>query len=142
MNISYDDPFNLKDPRSFRASLGFLLPNYDAQLIEKFKKLHYEWRSLPAAKALKGDFTYRNEASLAFGMQRFLPTCLNYVMRNARRLKKVMAERTGTIEVVQGKTISYYLMMEKQKDFYLTSKGQPELKDEGKFTTMYYKKHE
>ena len=51
MTITYDDPFNLKDPRSFRASLGFLLPTYDADLFAKFKKLHYEWKSLPKAGA-------------------------------------------------------------------------------------------
>ena len=82
MTITYDDPFNLKDPRTFRASLGFLLPKYDAELLAKFKKLHYEWKSLPAVGSLYGQFPYRNAASLAFGSTRFLPTCLTYLMRN------------------------------------------------------------
>jgi hypothetical protein len=67
MNITYDDAFNLTDPRTFRASLGFLLKDYDPALIEKFKKLHYEWKSLPSVPALTGQFPYRNEASLSFG---------------------------------------------------------------------------
>ena len=113
MNITYDDAFNLKDPRTFRASLGFLLKEYAPALIEKFKKLHYEWKSLPSAVALSGSFPYRNEASLSFGNQRFLPTCLTYVMRNSRRLKNVMKERVGTIEVIENKTITYYLIIEK-----------------------------
>ncbi len=53
-----------------------------------------------------------------------------------------MRERIGTIEMIENKTISYYLIVEKQKDFFLTSKPQPELKNEGKFTSMYYKKND
>jgi hypothetical protein len=90
MTITYDDPFNLKDPRSFRASLGFLLPTYDGELFAKFKKLHYEWKNLPKAGALYGEFPYRNSASLSFGATRFLPTCLTYILRNSRRLKHVL----------------------------------------------------
>ena len=47
MTITYDDPFNLKDARGFRASIGFLLQDFDSALINQFKKLHYEWKSLP-----------------------------------------------------------------------------------------------
>lgn len=43
MTISYDDPFNLKDARGFRASIGFLMKDYDKTLFDKFKALHYEW---------------------------------------------------------------------------------------------------
>ena len=113
MTITYDDVFNLKDPRSFRASLGFLLKDYDAVLIAKFKKLHYDWRSLPEVKSLSGEFPYRNTASLAFGSTRFLPACLTYIMRNARRMKNVLTERSGTIEVIENGMIRYYLIIEK-----------------------------
>ncbi len=82
MTISYDDPFNVKDARTYRASLGFLLQDYDGALFEKFKKLHYQWRSLPQVDSLSGEFPYRNAASLQFGATRFLPTCLTYIMRN------------------------------------------------------------
>ena len=54
MTITYDDPFNLVDPRTYRASLGFLLPTYDAALFAKFKTLHYDWVSLPSVKTLYG----------------------------------------------------------------------------------------
>lgn len=142
MTITYDDPFNLRDPRSFRASLGFLLKDYDAALIEKFKKLHYEWRQLPSVKALAADFPYRNAASLTYGSTRFLPTCFTYLMRHQRRLKNVFQEKSGTIEVLEGKTINYYLVMEKQKEFSLSTKDQPALKNDNKFTSVYYKKNE
>jgi hypothetical protein len=33
-------------------------------------------------------------------------------------------------------------MTEKQRDFFLTTKGQPELKNEDKFTSVYYKKND
>ena len=140
MTITYDDPFNLTEARAFRASLGFLLKEYDAQLIEKFKKLHYEWKSLPSVASLSGDFPYRNEASLSFGTTRFLPTCLNYILRNSRRLKKVLQEKAGTIEVIENNNIAYYLVIEKQKEFHLSSFKQPELKNEDKLTTVFYNK--
>lgn len=60
MTITYDDPFNLVDPRSYRASLGFILTDFDQNKIDEFKKLHYEWTSLPQAKALHGVFPFRN----------------------------------------------------------------------------------
>lgn len=145
MTITYDDPFNLKDARSFRASLGFLLPTYDAELFAKFKKLHYEWKSLPKAGALYGQFPYRNAASMTFGSTRFLPTCLTYLFRNQRRFKHLLqpdSPKSGTIEVIEGGLIKYYLMTEKQRDFFLTTKGQPELKNEDKFTSVYYKKND
>lgn len=41
MTITYDDPFNLKDARSYRASLGFLMEDYDKTTIEKFEKIGY-----------------------------------------------------------------------------------------------------
>ena len=141
MTITYDDPFNLKDPRTFRASLGFLLPTYDAALFDKFKKLHYEWRSLPQVKTLYGEFPYRNAASIQFGSTRFLPTCLTYIWRNSRRLKNVIdGNLCGTIEIIENRTIKYHLVIEKQKEFFLTSKESPELKDDNKFTSIYYKK--
>jgi hypothetical protein len=90
MTITYDDPFNLKDPRTFRASLGFFFTKYDADLFAKFKKLQYTWKELPKAGALYGEFPYRNAASLSFGSTRFLPTCLTYIMRNQRRFKTVL----------------------------------------------------
>jgi hypothetical protein len=90
MTITYDDPFNLKDPRTFRASLGFFFTKYDADLFAKFKKLHYTWKELPKAGALYGEFPYRNAASLSFGSTRFLPTCLTYIMRNQRRFKTLL----------------------------------------------------
>lgn len=121
MTITYDDPFNLKDARSFRASIGFLLKEYDAKVIESFKKLHYEWRSLPEVKSLSGEFPYRNSASLSFGSTRFLPTCLTYIYRNSRRLKGQVQNLSSTIEVVDGGMIRYYLVIEKPKEFYLTS---------------------
>jgi len=113
MTIAYDDPFNLLDPRSYRASLGFLLTEYDGQLIEKFKKMHYEWRSLPPVKAITGQFPYRNSASLAFGATRFLPACLTYIFRNQKRLKGAFDIKSGTIEVIENGMIKYYLVMEK-----------------------------
>jgi hypothetical protein len=145
MTITYDDPFNLKDPRTFRASLGFLLPKYDAELFAKFKKIHYEWKSLPAAGALYGQFPYRNAASLAFGSTRFLPTCLTYLMRNQRKYKNFLngeAQKSGTIEIIENGMIKYYLITDKQKEFFLTTKPQPELKNEDKFTSVYYKKND
>jgi len=143
MTITYDDPFNLVDPRTFRASLGFLLPTYDADLLAKFKKLHYTWKSLPSAGALYGEFPYRNAASLSFGSTRFLPTCLTHLMRNQRRYRQVLqgeAPKSGTIEVIENGVIKYYLIIEKQKEFVLTTMKQPELKNEDKFTSIYYKK--
>ena len=141
MTITYDDPFNLKDPRTYRASLGFLLPNHDAALFEKFKKLHYEWKSLPSVKSLSGQFPYRNAASISFGATRFLPTCLTYMMRNQRRLKNVIdGNLCGTIEVIENRTITYYLVIEKQKEFYLTTHPDPDIKDDSRFTSVYYKK--
>jgi hypothetical protein len=146
MTITYDDPFNLKDARSYRASLGFLLPSYDPDLIKKFQKLHYQWKSLPKAKSLYGTFPYRNAASLSFGATRFLPTCLNYLMRNQRRFKDILngdTPKAGTIEVIEnGNVIRYYLVIEMHREFMLTTKGQPELKNEGKFTSIYYKKND
>ncbi len=82
MTISYDDPFNLMDPRSYRASIGFLMKDYDKSLFDKFKALHYEWKSLPQVASLSGEFPYRNTASLTFGSTRFLPSCLTYIYRN------------------------------------------------------------
>ena len=114
MTITYDDPFNLVDPRTYRASLGFLLPKYDADLFEKFKKLHYTWVSLPSVKTLHGVFPYRNAASLSFGSTRFLPSCLTYLYRNQRRLKSVLdGSLCGTIEIIENKIIKYYLVIEK-----------------------------
>lgn len=121
MTITYDDPFNLKDARSFRTSIGFLVKEYDPKLIESFKKLHYEWRMLPQVQSLSGELPYRNAASLTFGMSRFLPTCLTYIYRNARKLKGAVQNLSSTIEVVDGGMIRYYLIIEKPKEFYLTS---------------------
>lgn len=90
MTIAYDDPFNLRDPRSYRASLGFLLPHYDSNLVEKFKKLHYQWTSVPQCEALCGNFPYRNAASLSFASTRFLPACLTYILRNRKTMKKAL----------------------------------------------------
>lgn len=140
MIISYDDPFNVKDPRTYRASLGFLLKDYDGELFEKFKKLHYQWRSLPSVDSLYGEFPYRNAASTQFGATRFLPTCLTYIMRNSRRLKKVVRETSGTIEIIEGNLLRYYLVIEKPEEFHLTTHAQPEVKAADKFTSVYYKK--
>lgn len=76
MTIAYDDPFNLIDPRTYRASLGFLFENYDKPTFDKFEKLGYQWRKLQPTKSLCGSFPYRNKSSLAFGQSRFLPSCL------------------------------------------------------------------
>lgn len=122
MTITYDDPFNLKDPRTFRASIGFLLQEYDPALFAKFKQLHYEWKSLPSVPSLSGEFPYRNTASLTFGNTRFLPTCLTYIMRNQRRLKNVLQHKCGTIELIDGGVINYYLVIDKQKEFFLSTK--------------------
>ena len=54
MIITYDDPFNLKDPRAYRASMGFLMKEKDNAIIEQFKKLHYDWTYLPEVDALYG----------------------------------------------------------------------------------------
>lgn len=37
--------------------------------------------------------------------------------------------------------IRYYLVTEKQNEFYLTTHAQPELKNENKYTSVYYKKN-
>lgn len=34
MSIQYDDPYNLKEPDQFRASLGILLEIYDSTIID------------------------------------------------------------------------------------------------------------
>ena len=46
----------------------------------------------------------------------------------------------GTIELIENKTIKYFLVIEKQKEFYLTTKEEPEIKNGNKFTNIYYKK--
>jgi hypothetical protein len=143
MTIIYDDPFNLRDARTFRASIGFLLKDYDKVLFDKFKALHYEWKSLPSGvNTLSGEFPYRNAASLSFGQQRFLPTCLTYIFRNQRKYKGLLSTMggTGTIEVIENGMIRYYLVTERQREFNLTTRPQPMLKNENKFTSVYYNK--
>jgi hypothetical protein len=39
MTISYDDPYNLIESNAFRASIGFLLKNYDAKVLEHFRDI-------------------------------------------------------------------------------------------------------
>lgn len=90
LTITYDDPFNLKDARAYRASLGFLFSEFDKNLFEKFKKLGYQWTSLPESDALCGVFPYRNKVSLAFGATRFLPACLTYLFRNQKAKKEIL----------------------------------------------------
>ena len=124
MNISYDDPFNLKDPRAFRASLGFFIRDFDQKLVDEFKKVHYQWTSLPETPALCGEFPYRNKASLTFGgATRFLPACLNYILRNMKRLKESLQKKAGTVEVIEGNTIKYYMVLDHHQEFFLTTKA-------------------
>eukprot|EP00347_Sterkiella_histriomuscorum_P011331 403372860 len=142
MTMVYDDPFNLIDARSYRASIGFLLDQYDRETIAKFEKLGYQTTVLKESNSMYGSFPYRNKSSLAFGATRFLPSCLQYLLRNERSMKEVMKnmdQTTGTIEIIDGKTIRYYLPVEHQQDFYLTTKEQPPAKKPNKYTNLYYK---
>lgn len=52
-----------------------------------------------------------------------------------------MGQRAGTIEVFEGKNIKYYMVIEKANEFYLTTKGQPQVKNKDKYTNLYYKKN-
>jgi hypothetical protein len=102
MTISYDDPLNLKDARGYRASLGFIMEDFDMLLYERFKKVGYLWTSLPATKGLYGEMTYRNASSVAFGYTRFIPSAITYMMRNQKRMKEVLAKlkRFNMIEII------------------------------------------
>ena len=141
LTLTYDDPFNLKDPRAFRASLGFFFAELpEAKLLDEFKKLHYEWRALPQAKALYGEFPYRNASSMAFGATRFLPACLTYILRN-KKIKDICSAKAGTVELISDGRIKYYMVLEKQECFYLTTKEQGDVKNEDKYTNLYYKKN-
>ena len=145
LTIVYDDPFNLVDPRFYRASLGFLLESADKNLIDKFGKMGYTWRQLPKSQALSGSFPYRNKSSIAFGSSRFLPSCLQYLLRNQRSMKDVlknMDQMSGTLELLDrtSNRIRYFMPIENQKEFYLTTKDVPRAKRENKYTNLYYKK--
>lgn len=69
---------------------------------------------MPAGvNTLSGEFPFRNNASLSFGAQRFLPTCLTYIFRNQRKYKGLLNKIGGTIEVIENGMIRYYLVTEK-----------------------------
>ncbi len=145
LTLTYDDPFNLVDARSYRASMGFYFKDENKELFEKFKKLGYHWTYLPPCKALTGEFPYRNKSSLAFGSTRFLPGCMTYLMRNKRAMKVIlndMGKRAGTLEMIDSGLIKYFMALEKRQEFFLTQKEAPAVKNEDKYTNIYYKKNQ
>ena len=123
MVISYDDAYNVANPNLYRCSYGFLLKEKDEKLLEKFKdKLGFEWTWLPETMCLSGEFPYRNASSLTFAGTRFLPTCYSYIYRNQKKLQELLKDenKCGTIELIDGSTLTYYIPMENFKEFYLT----------------------
>lgn len=52
-----------------------------------------------------------------------------------------MDKSSGTLELIDGKMIKYFMMIENQKDYYLTTKEAPIVKNEDKYTNLYYKKN-
>ena len=57
-------------------------------------------------------------------------------------MKNVEKHPSGTLELLDEGQIKYFLVTQNQKDFYLTSKEQPGVKNEAKYTNLYYKKNQ
>ena len=57
--IYYDDPGDLVDPDTMRVSVGFVVKASSDTVAEHFKRIGYEEKQLPVAKAVGVDFPMR-----------------------------------------------------------------------------------
>lgn len=54
---------------------------------------------------------------------------------------KDMDQSSGTLELIEDGRIKYYMILENFKQFFLTSMLPPVVKNEEKYTNIYYKKN-
>ena len=138
MGIYYDDPYNLKRPNEFRATLGILFVDRNVQAENFFKIKGYKIKALPKVNSIYGEFPYKCFLSYSLAPIKFYPASLEYIGRNKTKYGDLFnpCEPSGSIELYEGNLIKFYFPLSNRSDFYLTKDPAPEMKDNQKYSEM------
>ena len=82
MGIYYDDPYNIKDPESFRASIGILSSFKNDEMINFYTSRGYKIRQLPKVNSIYGSFPYKCSLSFPLAASKYYPASLRYMKNN------------------------------------------------------------
>ena len=108
-----------------RVSIGFIVKNPSDAVAEHFKRIGYQMKQLPIAKAVGVEHPMRTVSPLQFYIATFkaYPAMYQLIEDNREKYVKMLEGQKGVCLEVYNYSLSkinFYMPMEHAKEFYLT----------------------